>query len=148
MSDDDLRVPVFSARNITEADLVRGLLDANGIRAEVEDDDSVTTLDGIVTGNRGVTVSVRREDAPTAREVIEEARALEVRVVERVLGPGGAAQEVAPPAAEQAPRPGGAREDRAQRTRQETGLRAQKLLQPEHGLAAQNGRRHPEGALQ
>jgi len=76
MSEEDLTVPVYVARNLSEADLISGLLEANGIDAHIEDEEGVTMLDGIVSGNLGVTVSVLRADAGTARDVIEEARAL------------------------------------------------------------------------
>jgi hypothetical protein len=67
-------LPVFVARNIMEADLVVGLLEANGIDAHVQDEASVSMLDDIVSGNLGVPVTVGHADYEEAKAIIEEAR--------------------------------------------------------------------------
>ena len=76
MTDDDPTLPVYIARNLAEADLIAGLLSANVIDAVIENEEGVATLDGIVSGNRGVTIAVRREDAEVAKGMIAESRAL------------------------------------------------------------------------
>lgn len=73
MAEEPSVVPVFVARNITQADVVAGLLEANGIDCTIQDEEGVTMLDGIVSGNAGVVVTVAAADAADARAVIEEA---------------------------------------------------------------------------
>jgi len=72
MSDDDLLQTVFVAATITEADLVKGLLETHGIPALVQGADMVSMLDGMVTGNKGVSVVVTASSLEEARRVIEE----------------------------------------------------------------------------
>ena len=72
MASDDTLQAVFVAGNISEADIVRGLLVANGIPAVIQNESAVSMLDGMVTGNRGVPVMVNAKDLEAARQVIAE----------------------------------------------------------------------------
>jgi hypothetical protein len=67
---------VFTGGNLAEADVVRGLLVANGILAVIQDEGAVAMLDGMVSGNKGVSVMVPASALEAARAVLEEARAL------------------------------------------------------------------------
>ena len=51
---------------------VKGLLEANGLRAVVQGANMVSMLDGMVTGNRGVPVQVNAEHLQEALRVIDE----------------------------------------------------------------------------
>ena len=72
MPDEDVQKTAFVAATITEADLVRGLLEANGIPAIVQGANMVSMLDGMVSGNRGVMVQVPASRIDDALKVIEE----------------------------------------------------------------------------
>lgn len=72
MPDDDVRKTAFVASTVTEADIVKGLLEANGIPAIVEGGNMVAMLDGMVTGNKGVKVDVPASQIEEARRIIEE----------------------------------------------------------------------------
>ena len=66
----------YLAGNLAEADLVRGLLEANGVQAHIADESATAALDGIISGNRGVSVMVPATLLADARAIIEEARDL------------------------------------------------------------------------
>ncbi len=70
---DDL-VTVRIARNLAEADVIRGVLEAHGVRALIRDESATMMLDGMISGNRGVAIAVSRGDAERAEEVLEAAR--------------------------------------------------------------------------
>ena len=65
----------FTGASIAEADLVKGLLVANGIPAVIRDESAVVMLDGMITGSKGVAVLVPASVLDEARVVLEEARA-------------------------------------------------------------------------
>jgi hypothetical protein len=71
MASDSLKT-AFTASNIAEADLIRGLLVANGIPAVIQNESAVSMLDGMVTGNRGVPVLVNADRLEDAIIVITE----------------------------------------------------------------------------
>jgi hypothetical protein len=71
MASDSLQT-AFTAGNIAEADLIRGLLVANGIPAVIQNESAVSMLDGMVTGNRGVPVLVNAEQLAEAQRVIAD----------------------------------------------------------------------------
>jgi hypothetical protein len=72
MSDDEVTRTAFVASSVMEADVVRGLLEANGIPAIVVGGDMAAMLDGMVSGNKGVSVDVPASHLEEARRVIEE----------------------------------------------------------------------------
>ena len=74
-SSDKASAVVFTGATIAEADVVKGLLIANGILAIIQDEGAVAMLDGMVSGNRGVRVRVPTEAVEDAMAVIEAARA-------------------------------------------------------------------------
>jgi len=72
MSDEEITRTAFVASTITEADIVKGLLEANGIPAMVVGGNMVAMLDGMVSGNKGVKVDVPGIHIDEALRIIEE----------------------------------------------------------------------------
>ena len=72
MGDPDVKV--CTAANVVEAEIVRGLLEANGIPAMVMDETIALVMDGMVTGNLGIDVHVPKSALAEAERVIREAR--------------------------------------------------------------------------
>ena len=71
MSDEEVQKTAFVGRNVTEADIVKGLLETNGIPAVVVGGSMVSMLDGMVTGNEGVAVQVPASRIEDAKRIIE-----------------------------------------------------------------------------
>jgi S-adenosylhomocysteine hydrolase len=71
MPDREKQGVAFTASSVTEADIVKGLLESEGIMAVVQGADMASMLDGMVTGNKGIDVLVRREQLEEAIRVIE-----------------------------------------------------------------------------
>ena len=72
MPDDDIQGTAFMASSVTEADLVKGLLESEGIPAVVQGADMVSMLDGMVSGNKGIAVVVPAIHLEEAIRIIEE----------------------------------------------------------------------------
>jgi hypothetical protein len=70
---DDL-VTVRIARNLAEADVIRGVLEAHGVPTLIRDESATMMLDGMISGNKGVAIAVPRGEAERAEQVLEEAR--------------------------------------------------------------------------
>ncbi|MHC4472222.1 MAG: putative signal transducing protein [Planctomycetota bacterium] len=71
---DEPTARVFIGKDISQADLVKGLLLANGIPAVIQDEGTVAMLDGMVSMGKGVAVHVPRSVLEAARAILEEAR--------------------------------------------------------------------------
>ncbi len=71
---DDVSAVIFTGRTIAEADVVKGLLLANGIPAVIQDEGPVAMLDGMISGNKGVDVRVPIAAVGEARAILAEAR--------------------------------------------------------------------------
>jgi ribonuclease III len=84
-------VEIFHSHSSIEAEVVRALLDAHGIRAGVVSAFSQSVFFPLRFGSAGFTVSVPATRASTARSLIashlDEAAALEVRRLSDTLGP-------------------------------------------------------------
>ena len=72
MADRETQAVAFTASTVTEADIVKGLLESRGIPAVVQGANMASMLDSIVTGNKGIPVLVPRERLDEATFVIEE----------------------------------------------------------------------------
>ncbi|MEN8152204.1 MAG: DUF2007 domain-containing protein [Planctomycetota bacterium] len=72
MADRETQAVAFTASSVTEADIVKGLLEAGGIMALVQGADMASMLDGMVTGNKGINVIVPRERVEEAIRLIAE----------------------------------------------------------------------------
>ncbi len=81
-------VEVFCSHSSIEAEVVRGLLDAHGIRSGIS---SVLSPSVFPIGQAEFRISVPSQSAPVAREVIashlDEAAAAEIRRISETLGP-------------------------------------------------------------
>lgn len=69
---DDFTVPVFAAHNLMEAELVKGLLEGEKIRAYIPQEGSLDPMSGAEQVYH-VEVHTSREDAERAREVLRKA---------------------------------------------------------------------------
>jgi len=72
MADSGTQAVAFTASSVTEADIVKGLLESEGIPAVVQGGDLASMLDGMVTGNKGIDVLVPRIRLEAAIRAIEE----------------------------------------------------------------------------
>ena len=64
-------VTVRTCRDVTEAELVRSMLEAGGIQAFIPDENVATLYPPQVLDTDGVRVQVAAEDADLARELLE-----------------------------------------------------------------------------
>jgi hypothetical protein len=72
---DDMRTRVAcTAPDIFTAEVVKTLLLSEGLRAMIDNESSVQTMDGAVSGNLGVHVLVPESELERAHEVIAAAR--------------------------------------------------------------------------
>lgn len=72
MAKDDAYAGVFTTGNLAEADLVKGLLLANGVEARIEGEGISAMLDGMVRGT-GIVVKVPADSETQAKEIIQAA---------------------------------------------------------------------------
>jgi hypothetical protein len=70
---DERLVKVFDTEQETEAIVVRGLLESNGIDSDMK---SIDAVQDAFPGVGGTVILVREEDAPEAEKIIEDYRKL------------------------------------------------------------------------
>lgn len=62
-------VPIFEAYSLTQASLLAGQLNEQGIQTFLDNDES--PLDGLTAGDQTITVRVLPEQAEDARKIVE-----------------------------------------------------------------------------
>ena len=75
MTDHDATAVAYIASTLSEALVVRGLLESSGILTTIDDETLIVVLDGMVSGNKGVRVMVPTIALEEAQSLIAEARA-------------------------------------------------------------------------
>lgn len=70
MLDDRPLVPIATFENLSEAEVAKSLLDAEGIEVVIQDQPLASLLPPIALANGGLTLLVAADDAEEAREVL------------------------------------------------------------------------------
>jgi hypothetical protein len=68
-------VTIHTCKDVQEAEIVRGMLEAGGIQAFIPDENAASLLPSQVLDTLGVRVMVPAEDADRARELLERGEA-------------------------------------------------------------------------
>jgi hypothetical protein len=72
MVDDRPLVPIATYENLSEAEVAKSLLDAEGIEVVIRDQPLASLLPPIALANGGLTLLVAADDAEEAREVLSK----------------------------------------------------------------------------
>ncbi|MEQ8764483.1 MAG: hypothetical protein RL885_11185 [Planctomycetota bacterium] len=75
MSDNEKQVTVHLAANLSEAEIVKSVLDGYKIESWILDEEALTTMEGILApSEQGIHVMTQQEDAERAKQALKEAR--------------------------------------------------------------------------